>query len=73
VCGSQQGERIKAGMTGETSESSELSWTFKKRKVWSGNKEVGEDSRQDKELQRKPGGGRAQGELRNAEMMELFG
>lgn len=34
---------------------------------------MGEGSRQDKELQRKPGGGRAQSELKNVEMMELFG
>lgn len=52
-------------MTGETSESSEVSWTIKKGKVQSSNKEVGEGWRLDQELQRKPEGGRVQGELKN--------
>lgn len=34
---------------------------------------MGEGSRQGKELQRKPEGGRVQGELRNVETRELFG
>lgn len=35
--------------------------------------EEGEGLRQDKELQRKPGDGRAEGELKNVQMRELFG
>lgn len=69
----QAGTDHQAGMTGETSESSELRWTFKEGKAYSSNQEVGEGSRQGKELQRKPGGGRVQRELKNVETMELFG
>lgn len=50
-------------MTKETSKNLELNRTFKEEKIQRGNKEVGEGLRQDKELQRQPGGGSMQENL----------